>query len=94
MYNWLQIYLIYFFLNIFIRAVKTGNPTRPDPTRLDLSRVDDLVSQPNPAHFLASQKNLNPARLTTGWRVKRVDSRVDLIKKIFLYFFFSVKTKL
>jgi len=28
------------------------NPARP-------SRVDDLVSQPNPAHFLASQKNLN-----------------------------------
>jgi len=34
--------------------------------RLDLLWVNDLVSQPNPAHFLASQKNSNPARPTTG----------------------------
>jgi len=38
-------------------------------TRLDPSRVDNLLSQPNSANFLASQKNLNPTRSTpiTGW---------------------------
>jgi len=46
---------------ILYRAVKTGNPARPDSPR-----VDDLVSQPNPAHVLASQKNLNLTRPTTG----------------------------
>jgi len=48
--------------------------TRPYPPR-----VDDLVNQPNPAHFLASQKNSNPTQPTTGYRVKRVGSRVHLI---------------
>jgi len=62
-------------------------------TRLDPSRVNDLVSQPNSTHFLASQKNSNPARPTTGWQVKRVDSRVHLIKKNY-FFIFLVKTKL
>jgi len=46
--------------------------------RLDPPQIDDLVSQSNPAHFLASQKYLNLARSTTGWWVKRVGSRVYL----------------
>jgi len=62
--------------------------------RLDQSWVDDLVSQLNLSHFLASQKNLNPARSITSWRVKWVGSRVHLIKKKIIFLFFSVKTKL
>jgi len=60
-------------------------------TRLDPPRVNDLVHQLNLPHFLASQKNLNPTRPTTDWWVKRVGSRVHLIKKnvIFLFFFQS-----
>jgi len=66
-----------------------------NPTRLDPPQVNDLVSQPNSTHFLASQKHSNPARPTTGWRIKRVGSRVHLIKKnIIFLFFFSVKTTL
>jgi len=66
-------------------------------TRTDLAqstRVDHLVSQPNPAHLLANQKYSNPARPTTGWWVKRVDSRTHLIKKIQFLKFFLVKNKL
>ena len=63
---------------------------KPLFTRLDSPRVDHLVSQLNPTHLLASQKNSNPTRLTTGWWVKRVGSWVDLIKKIQIFkFFFS-----
>jgi len=62
----------------------------PGSARLNPSRVDYLVSQFNPAHILASQKSSNPAQPITGWWVKRVDSRVHLIKKIqFIYFFFN-----
>jgi len=64
-----------------------GNPARPSSTY----HGDDLVSQPNPAHFLASQKNSNPTRPTTGWRVKRVGSWVHLIKKILFFHFFQSK---
>jgi len=70
-----------------IRAVKMGNLTQ-------LTRVDHLVSQPNPAHLLASKKNSNPIWPTTGWWVKQVSSRAHLIKKIQFFFIFSVKTKL
>jgi len=58
-----------------------------NPTRLDPSRIDDLVSQPNPVHFSASQKNSNSARPTTGWQVKQVGSRVHLIRKNIIIFF-------
>jgi len=43
-------------ISIFYKAVKMDNSTRLDPLR-----VDHLVSQLNPAHFVASQKNSNPA---------------------------------
>jgi len=33
----------------------------------------------------AYKKNSNPARPTTGWRVKRVGSRIQLIKKIIFF---------
>ena len=56
-----------------------GNPTQPGST-------DHLVSQPNQAHLLASQKNLNLAWSTTGWWVKQVGSRVHLIKKKYNFF--------
>jgi len=61
---------------ISIRGVKTGNPTRLDPPR-----VSHLVSQPNPAPLLASQKNMNSAWPTMGWWVKQVCSLAHLIKK-------------
>jgi len=44
------------------------------------------MSEPNPAHFLVSQKFCNPAQPTTGWWVKWVDLPTHLKKGFFLVF--------
>jgi len=48
------------------------------------------MSEPNPAHFLVSQKFCNPAQPTTGWWVKWVGSPTHL-KKLFIYLFLLFK---
>jgi len=61
------------------RAVKMGNPPR----------VDHLVSQPNPTHLLASQKNSNPTRpgpLQVG-RLNRVAHGLTELKKYNFFIF-------
>jgi len=48
------------------------------------------MSEPNPAHFMVSQKFFNPAQPTTGWWIKWVGSPTHL-KKLFVYLFFSIQ---
>jgi len=47
------------------------------------------MSEPNPAHFMVSQKFRNSAQLTTGWWVKWVGSPTH-IKEI-IYLFLSIQ---
>ena len=60
-------------------------------TRLDPPRVNDLVSQLNPVHFLASQKNFNPTGPITCWQIKQIGSLAQLIKNNIFFLFFRSK---
>jgi len=44
------------------------------------------MSEPNPTHFMVSQKFYNPAQPTTGWWVKWVGELTHLKKYLFIYF--------
>jgi len=48
------------------------------------------MSEPNPTHFMVSQKFCNPTQPTTGWWVKWVDSPTH-IKKLFMYLFLGIQ---
>ena len=59
-----------------------SEPTRV--RRVGSPRAGLKMSEPNPAHFMVSQKFCNPAQPTTGWLVKWVSSPTHL-KKLLLF---------
>jgi len=54
-------------------------------TRVGLPRAGFKMNEPNPIHFLVSQKFCNPAQPTTGGWVKWVGSPTHQ-KKLFFFF--------
>jgi len=50
------------------------------------------MSEPNPAHYLVSQKFCNPAHPTTGWWVKWVGSPTHL-KQLLFFFIIQIFNK-